>query len=219
MTSLPQDASNGRAEARPTRSPSNGIETFLSAFAVSAEDAANSFTAMSAHDEFLPLFLAHQGDLRAFIGALIRDAQTREDIFQNVALTLWESFDRYDRERSFGAWARGIAAKKVLHAHRNNARFPLIFPVEAIQTILDAYDRTEAPEAPRRTALRECMDRLPERTKEILTLRYDQDLSGDSIAVRLGSTVDAVHQTLSRARTSLADCIRRRLALSVVEDP
>jgi RNA polymerase sigma-70 factor (ECF subfamily) len=172
---------------------------------------------MSAHDDFLPLFLAHQGDLRAFIGALIRDAQTREDIFQNVAMTLWESFDRYDRERSFGAWARGIAARKVLHEHRNNARFPLIFPPEAIQTILDAYDRTEVPEAPRRVALRECMERLPERTREILTLRYDQELSGDSIAVRLGSTVDAIHQTLSRSRAALAECIRRRLALHVVE--
>jgi RNA polymerase sigma-70 factor (ECF subfamily) len=172
---------------------------------------------MSQHDEFLPLFLAHQGDLRAFIGALIRDTQTREDIFQNVALTLWESFERYDRDRSFGAWARGIAARKVLHEHRSNARFPLVFPPEAIQNVLEAYDRTEVPEGPRRIALRECMDRLPARTKEVLTLRYDQDLSGDSIAVRLGSTVDAVHQILSRTRTSLADCIRRRLSLHVVD--
>jgi len=172
---------------------------------------------MSTHDEFLPLFLAHQGDLRAFIGALIRDAQTREDVFQGVALTLWESFDRYDRERSFGAWARGFAARKVLHEHRNNARFPLIFPAEAIQTILDAYDRTESPEAPRRAALRECMERLPARTREVLTLRYEQDLSGEGIATRLGSTVDAVHQTLSRARTALGDCIRQRLALKVVK--
>jgi RNA polymerase sigma-70 factor (ECF subfamily) len=172
---------------------------------------------MPSHDEFLPLFLAHQGDLRAFIGALIRDAQTREDIFQNVALTLWESFERYDRERSFGAWARGIAARKVLHEHRSNARFPLIFPAEAIQTILDAYDRTEQPEAPRRAALRECMERLPARTREVLTMRYNDEISGEGIATRLGSTVDAVHQTLSRARNSLADCIRQRLALKVVK--
>ncbi len=172
---------------------------------------------MSRHDEFLPLFLAHQGDLRAFIGALIRDAQTREDIFQNVALTLWETFDRFDRERSFGAWARGIAARKVLHEHRGNARFPLVFPPEAIQKVLEAYDRTEAPEGPRRVALRECLDRLPDRTKEVLNLRYDQGLSGAGIAVRLSSSEDAVHQTLSRARVSLADCIRRRLTLHVVE--
>jgi len=172
---------------------------------------------MSSHDEFLPLFLAHQGDLRAFIGALIRDAQTREDIFQNVALTLWESFDRYDRGRSFGAWARGVAARKVLHEHRTHARFPLIFPAEAIQTILEAYDRTEQPEAPRRAALRECMERLPARTREVLTLRYQDEISGEGIATRLGSTVDAVHQTLSRARTALADCIRQRLALKIVK--
>lgn len=172
---------------------------------------------MSPHDEFLPHFLAHQGDLRAFIGALIRDAQTREDIFQNVALTLWETFDRYDRERSFGAWARGIAARKVLHEHRSNARFPLIFPAEAIQTILDAYDRTETPEAPRRAALRECMERLPAKTRQVLTLRYEEEVSGEGIAARLGSTVDAVHQTLSRARASLADCIRQRMELRVVK--
>lgn len=168
---------------------------------------------MPAHSEFLKHFLAHQGDLRAFIGALIRDAAARDDIFQNVALTLWESFDRYDPSRSFGAWARGIAAKKVLHEHRSNARFPLVFPPEAVQTLLDAYERTETPEAPRRAALRDCLDQLPERTREILTLRYDQELSGDTIAARLGSTVDAIHQTLSRTRTSLADCIRRRLIL------
>lgn len=168
--------------------------------------------AMSAHDDFLPHFLTHQQDLRAFIGALVREPQVREDIFQNVALTLWESFERYDPQRSFGAWARGIAAKKILHEHRRNARFPLVFPPEVIQSVLDAYDRTETPDAPRQAALRVCMERLPQRTREILTLRYDQDLSGESIAVRVGSTVDAVHQTLSRARTSLADCVRRRLA-------
>jgi len=113
--------------------------------------------------------------------------------------------------------ARGIAARKVLHEHRSNARFPLIFPAEAIQTILEAYDRTEAPEAPRRTALRECMERLPARTREVLTLRYEQDLSGEGIATRLGSSVESVHQTLSRARTALGDCIRQRLALRVVK--
>ena len=168
------------------------------------------------HDSFLALFLAHQGDLRAFIGALVRDAQVREDIFQNVSLTLWESFERYDPARSFGAWARGVAARKILHEHRSNARFPLVFPPEAIQTILDAYDRTEAPEAPRRVALRECVERLPGRTREILRLRYEENMSGESIAARTGSTVDAIHQTLSRTRTSLADCIRRRLTLQPV---
>lgn len=166
---------------------------------------------MNDTSEFLPLFLNHQSDLRAFIGAMVRDAQTREDVFQTVSLTLWENFARYDRERSFGAWARGIAAKKVLHEHRRNARFPLVLPPEAIQSVADAYDRTEHGSGARQAALSECLRRLPARTREILTLRYDSELSGETIALRTGTTVAAVHQTLSRGRTSLADCIRLRL--------
>jgi RNA polymerase sigma-70 factor (ECF subfamily) len=166
---------------------------------------------MNDSPEFLQLFLTHQGDLRAFIGALVRDPQAREDIFQNVSLTLWESFDRYDRDRSFGAWARGIAAKKVMHEHRRNARFPLLLPPEAIQTVADAYDRTEREAGPRQAALSECLRRLPAKTREMLTLRYDGVLSGEGIALRTGASLAAVHQTLSRARASLSDCIRLRL--------
>jgi RNA polymerase sigma-70 factor (ECF subfamily) len=166
---------------------------------------------MNDSPEFLPLFLTHQGDLRAFIGALVRDPQAREDIFQNVSLTLWESFDRYDRGRSFGAWARGIAAKKVMHEHRRNARFPLLLPPEAIQAVADAYDRTESAGGPRQAALSECLRRLPAKTREILTLRYDGELSGEGIALRTGTSLAAVHQTLSRARAALSDCIRLKL--------
>lgn len=165
------------------------------------------------HDspDFLPLFLTHQADLRAFIGAVVRDPQTREDIFQNVSLTLWEAFDRYDPDRSFGAWARGIAAKKVLHEHRRHARFPLLLPPEAIQAVADAFDRLEAKTGPRQAALADCLTRLPAKTREILVLRYDSELSGETIALRTGNSLAAVHQTLSRARAALSDCIRLKL--------
>lgn len=47
---------------------------------------------MTHHDHFLPHFLAVQSDLRAFIGAAVRDAATREDVFQEVAMILWKKF-------------------------------------------------------------------------------------------------------------------------------
>lgn len=167
---------------------------------------------MNDSSEFLPLFLTHQADLRAFIGALVRDPQAREDIFQNVSMTLWGSFSRYDPSRSFGAWARGIAAKKVLHEHRRNARFPLLLPPDAIQAVADAFDRSGADSGPRQAALVECLRRLPSKTREMLALRYESELSGEGIALRTGSSLSAVHQTLSRARTALSDCIRLKLS-------
>jgi DNA-directed RNA polymerase specialized sigma24 family protein len=39
---------------------------------------------------FLKLFLPAEADLRALIGSLVRDRQAREDLLQDITLTLWE---------------------------------------------------------------------------------------------------------------------------------
>lgn len=159
---------------------------------------------------FLELFLAHEGELRAFIGAVVRETQAREDVFQEVARTLWKNFGRFDSTRRFGAWARGIAANKVLEEHRRRARSPLSFAPEVVEAIRDAYDATEQRPGAREEALRQCVQNLPEKSRTLLALRYGEGLKCTSIARRLGHSVDAVYQSLSRLRTALEACIRQR---------
>ncbi|MEZ5301550.1 MAG: hypothetical protein R3F11_13010 [Verrucomicrobiales bacterium] len=60
---------------------------------------------------FLTRFLPAEADLRAFIGALVREPGAREDIFQEVALTLWEKFAEYEALLVRGAGARGGGEK------------------------------------------------------------------------------------------------------------
>ncbi|RYD34105.1 MAG: hypothetical protein EOP86_11750, partial [Verrucomicrobiaceae bacterium] len=96
--------------------------------------------AMSDHDDFLHFFRQTEPDLRAFIGSVLRDPHAREDVFQEVSRTLWQKFDEFDLSRSFRAWARGIAGRKMLEARRRNARFPLLFPPETVEVILGAFD-------------------------------------------------------------------------------
>jgi RNA polymerase sigma-70 factor (ECF subfamily) len=167
---------------------------------------------MDQQSEFLPLFLEHQVSIRAFIGSLVRDRHTRDDLFQEVALVLWHDFPRYDRARSFGAWARGIAANKVLQRYHKDARLPVPFAPEAIEALLDAYDRTETAEAPHADALQRCVEQLPERSRRLLALRYEQSLKLAQIAERLSTSLDAVHKALSRLRQRLQECIEQRLA-------
>jgi hypothetical protein len=47
---------------------------------------------MVSRDQFLTLFLQYQSELQAFIGSLILDRYLRDDVFQEVALTLFLSF-------------------------------------------------------------------------------------------------------------------------------
>ena len=83
---------------------------------------------------------------------------------------------------------------------------------ETIEALLRAYDRTDAA-ADRADALRACVERLPEKSRRLLELRYEDDLPCDEIAARVGSSIDAVYQNLSRIRGRLEECVRRRLEL------
>src|SRR4051812_37772722 len=98
---------------------------------------------MDDQDEFLQRFLSHRDELAAFVGAVVRDRHAREDVLQEVVLVLWQESPRYDRARPFGAWARGIAANKLMQRWEKTKRLPVPFSPEAIRAVADAYDRTE----------------------------------------------------------------------------
>lgn len=165
---------------------------------------------MGSHEDFLKLFLRHQDGIRAFLGSVVRDRAAAEDVFQETSLALWESFDSYDAARPFGAWARGVAVKKVLQGRERSRRTPLAFSPQTIQAVLDAYDRTE-DSAPDTDGLRDCISRLPPRSQSLLALRYERALKLGEIAKEVGSTLDAVHKLLSRIRENLQECLQRRL--------
>lgn len=166
---------------------------------------------MTSREQFLALFLAHESDIRAFIGSIVLDRHMRQDIFQDVAMVLWQKFDKYDATKPFGPWARAIAAHKILQHRHKNSRFPVAFPADAIPAILAAYERKEVRTVAEHVALDECMQSLPEQSRMLLQLRYERDLRADEIATMTGKSVDAVHQTLCRLRARLADCVKRRL--------
>jgi len=165
---------------------------------------------MGANEDFLKLFLRHQGDLKAFLGSVVWDRAAADDLFQEVSLALWEGFAHYDPTRPFGAWARGVAVKKVLQRREKTRRLPLAFSPAAIQSVLDAYDRTEAT-SPDLDGLRDCVAKLTDRARSLLALRYERALTLADVAKETGSTLDAVHKMLSRIRETLHECLRRRL--------
>jgi RNA polymerase sigma-70 factor (ECF subfamily) len=165
------------------------------------------------NDQFLKCLLAAETDVRAFLRSVLRDASAEDDVFQETALVLWRRFPEYDSSRPFAAWARGIAAKKLLKMREQDARFPLTFSPEAIEAVLDAFDRVAAePDSRRQAALQECLHRLPEKSRELIRRRYLEDRPPQQIAKESGRTVAAVYQALSRVRSLLDECIRARLA-------
>ena len=163
-------------------------------------------------DTFLVLLLRHEVEINAFVASLVRDPHARDDVFQEVALILWQQLERYDPSRPFGAWARGIAARKVLQRRDRDRRFPLAFPPETVEAMATAFERTEGAESSWLAALHECLKKLPQKARQLLKLRYEDGLPGDEIGRRTGQARGAVYQALWRARAALERCIRRQLS-------
>ena len=167
---------------------------------------------MDAQEEYLKLLFGCELEIRAFIGSIVRGSHDCDDVFQEVALTLWKEFPRYDRSRSFAAWARGVAAMKLMQRWDKTKRLPIVLSPEAIQAISSAFDRSEELASGKAEALERCLDQLPEKSRHLLELRYERSLKIEQIARELEATLDAVYQTLSRLRARLLDCVNRRLS-------
>ena len=167
---------------------------------------------MNSHSEFLTLFLRHQADLRAFLRSVILDRNQLDDVLQETVLTLWEKFDTFDPSRSFGAWARGIAANKVLQFRDRQGRFPVTFSPEAIAAIVDAFDEQPQDTSEVAEALELCMESLPKESRTVLKNWYAESWSIGQVADSLGSSTAAAYKTLQRLRIGLLDCIKRRLS-------
>lgn len=126
---------------------------------------------------------------------------------------MWRGYGELRQQTSFAAWGRGIAANLILQNRSRKARAGVVLSPESMNALLQAFERTESDSGERKRALNACIEKLPSRSREILTLRYEQGLRGAEIAARMNASLDAVHQTLSRVRAALADCIRRRMGL------
>ena len=162
--------------------------------------------------EFLGHFLRHQEDIRAVIASMVRDRVACDDIFQEVALVLWKKLDQYDGRHSFGAWARGIAVRKVLQSFDRNRRLPVALSPETIEAVLGAFDAEEPDVSGEDAALARCIGKLPEKSRRLISLRYEDGLSLDAVAARVASTMEAVNKALSRIRFALRGCIEKELA-------
>lgn len=69
-------------------------------------------------------FLArHQGTILKIAFAYCRNATDREDVFQEIAIELWRSRERYDPAYRESTWVYRIALNVAISFHRRERRF------------------------------------------------------------------------------------------------
>lgn len=144
---------------------------------------------------------------RLYRYALVRtgSASVADDLVGDVMVAAIETLERFNPKRGkFAAWIFTIASRRVADHFRSKQRwFKLLArqPVEApFQE--DALSSTLRDEE--RLLVRQAIERLPDRQREILLLRYVAELSIHDIGAVLHVSEGAVKMRLNRALKNLA---------------
>ena len=147
----------------------------------------------------------------AFLSSLVRDFQDRDEVLQETAVAVMQSFDRYDPSQSFVGWAVGVARNQVRLHFRRRSREKLAFDSEAVDALAWAFVEGSSQHH-RLDALVECVEGLEAKSRELCRLRYERDLKPAAIGERIGMGANAVAKALQRIRERLRECIERKTA-------
>lgn len=156
------------------------------------------------------LWTLAQPVVSAFVTSVVRDFKDRDDVLQEIAVVVFESFDSYDQQRPFVPWVMGVARNQVGLYLRQRVKNRLVFDVDTVNCLATAFTELSPREQHRLDALTDCLKLLDDRARELCHLRYYDNLKPAGIAEKLGMAPNAVAKALQRIRDQLRDCINRR---------
>jgi len=152
-------------------------------------------------EAFGRLVSLHHARLIGAARALVRNDAAAEDISQEAFVEAYVSLPKLKRPDSCPAWLFGIMRHRALNYLRSAGREVAVPPMEGNEMAPQGSPSDVSAE------LREKLDALPERDREVLAAKYLQDLSYREIAETLGITVNAVRVRCCRAKQKLRELI------------
>jgi RNA polymerase sigma-70 factor, ECF subfamily len=164
-------------------------------------------------ESYLRLLTQNDRWLATYVHSLVPRAADADDILQEVKVTMWKHFAKFEPGTNFRAWARRIATNQILNYRRSTQRNPSTeLEASFIEAVAAEIDRRADGLDQRSEALRHCLHKLPEAHRKIIVWRYYEDCGVEEIAKKSQRSTEAVYQLLSRIRGLLNDCVSRQLA-------
>jgi RNA polymerase sigma-70 factor, ECF subfamily len=161
------------------------------------------------HEVFLELLTLHQRGLYGYIYVFVSNPTDAEDLLQQTTLRLWQTFDEFDLNRSFPAWARRIAHREVLHYLREKRRSRVVFDDDVVARLAKIRQDREEMQLLDTGNLTRCIEELSANDRRLLKLCYTAKRNIKAAASALERPAASVYVSLVRVRRLLMDCIRR----------
>lgn len=163
------------------------------------------------HEYYAHLVERYQKPLIYFLRGILRDEEEILDCAQEAFLAAFRNLWKYSpaQAHTFRAWLYTIARNKAIDLMRKKKKeVPL--PIDE-----NFIDPQEGPEEAwltkeRATQVQEVLSELPEHYRQVLYLRYQQELAYEEISLVLNIPVSSVKTHLHRGKEKLRQIMERR---------
>lgn len=153
----------------------------------------------------------HQQMLRSFVAALNADPNSSDDLAQEVFIRALHRLDRVENSAALPAFLRGIARNVVREQFKKSQRSRSNlkrFMDWAEDTWESCHPHSQPPEhTSLLDSLQTCLQRLPEKSRSLLQLRYYEELTSHQIGETTRMSADAVRTSMGRIRKKLLHCM------------
>ena len=145
-------------------------------------------------DAFEELVVRHGQHVHRYLAFRLGNDADAKDALQETLAAAWLALSTLRTPERFRAWLVGIATHKATDCARRRLH------------VVDAEPATSVDHA-HALEIREALERLPDRFREVLVLRYLLELSEEEVALVLGVRVGTVKSRSARARRALEELL------------
>lgn len=155
----------------------------------------------------------HQRRLFLYILSMVPHAADAEDLLQETNVILWQKFSQFEPDTSFFSWASRIAYHKILQYREGRGRDAALVDESVVSAIAVEAEAMVDELEEQRLALASCLNRLKEKDRRLIALRYVAGASIEGLSRELGRPENSITHSLGRIREKLYRCIRNSLAM------
>jgi RNA polymerase sigma-70 factor, ECF subfamily len=155
---------------------------------------------------FAELVERYQPRLRYYLRKMLREGHAAEDALQDVWLDVFRGLPRLADAGAFRAWLYRIARDRAFRELRKRRAPPQ--PLEEVELVDGEAGEAELT-ADDVVRVHAALDRLAADHREVLVLRYVEDMTYDEIARVVGCQVGTVRSRLHYAKRALRGLLER----------
>ena len=153
---------------------------------------------------FEQLVERYQPRLRYYVRRLLGAPDEEDDLLQDTWLNVWKNLSDLRDPGAFAPWVYCIARNKVYrHIRKNKGFIPLVEGAENVAAREEAHDFS--PEEAGQ--IHECLDKLRPEHREVLLLRFLQEMSYEDIATVIDRSIGTVRSRIHYAKRALRRAI------------